>query len=123
MSTDLLERAPAAKAWDARVAAAGVLAAVFLCGAAAGALAMDSRAHSRMHQPVFATSAGTPLGFERLQRELNLTPPQAEQISSILADMWQYYRTVLSDSKTRVEQVLTPGQRERFEQLLKEQQR
>ena len=105
------------------MAAVAVLAAVFLCGAAAGALAMDSRAHSRMHQPVFETPAGKPLGFERLQRELNLTQPQAEQVSSILADMWQYYRTVLSDSKNRVEQVLTPGQRQRFEQLLKEQQK
>jgi hypothetical protein len=121
MSTELLERAPISKGWDARIAVAAVLAVVFLCGAAAGALAVNSRAHLRMHQPDFNTTTGRALSFDRLQRELQLTPPQAEQVSSILSDMWQYYRTVLTDSKSRVEQVLTKQQREKFEQLLREQ--
>jgi Spy/CpxP family protein refolding chaperone len=121
MSTELLDRATAVRGWDARLAVGAVLVVVFLCGAAAGALAMDSKVHLRMHQPDFDTPNGRALNFDRLQRELNLTPPQAEQVSSILADMWQYYRTVLTDSKSRVEQVLTPLQREKFEQLLREQ--
>jgi Spy/CpxP family protein refolding chaperone len=120
MSTELVERNILAKSRDARLAVGAVLVLVFLCGVAAGALATDSRAHLRLHQPDFDTATGRALNFDRLQRELNLTPPQAEQVSSILADMWQYYRTVLSDSKSRVEQVLTPGQRARFEQLLRE---
>jgi Spy/CpxP family protein refolding chaperone len=119
MNTEFLERT-AAKGWDARMAVGAVLVVVFLCGAAAGALATDSRVHARLHQPVF-DAAGRPLNFDRLQRELNLTSSQAEQVSSILADMWQYYRTVLTDSKSRVEQVLTREQREKFEQLLREQ--
>ncbi len=82
---------------------------------------MDSKAHLRMHQPDFDAPNSRALNFDRLQRELNLTPPQSEQVSSILTDMWQYYRTVLTDSKSRVEQVLTPQQREKFEQLLREQ--
>lgn len=82
---------------------------------------MNSRVHLRMHQAAFDTASGRALSFDRLQRELDLTPPQAEQVSSILADMWQYYRTVITDSKARVEQVLTKQQRERFEQLLREQ--
>jgi Spy/CpxP family protein refolding chaperone len=121
MSTELLDRASTVRGWDARLAVGAVLLVVFLCGAAAGALAMDSKVHLRMHQPDFDTPNSRALNFDRLQRELNLTPPQAEQVSSILADMWQYYRTVLTDSKSRVEQVLTPHQREKFEQLLRDQ--
>jgi hypothetical protein len=121
MNTELLERSTIARGWDARLAMGAVLVVVFLCGAAAGGLAMNSRVHLRMHQAAFDTASGRALSFDRLQRELHLSPPQAEQVSSILADMWQYYRTVITDSKSRVEQVLTPGQREKFEQLLREQ--
>jgi Spy/CpxP family protein refolding chaperone len=98
------------------------LALVFLCGAAAGALAMNLGVHTRLHQPAFGTAAGNAVNFERWQKELNLTPAQTEQVQSILNDMWQYYRTVLSDSKARVEQVLTPEQRQKFERLLQQQQ-
>jgi hypothetical protein len=121
MSTDLLERAAAGTRWDPRVACAVVLGLVFLSGAAAGALAMNTGLHARLHQPAFGTPAGTALNFEKLQKELNLTPVQAEQMQSILSDMWQYYRTVLTDSKSRVEQVLTEEQRQKFEHLLQQQ--
>jgi hypothetical protein len=96
------------------------LALVFLCGAAAGALAMNLGVHSRFHQPAFDTPAGKVLYFDHLQKELNLTPAQTEQIQSILNDFWQYYRTVLSDSKARVEQLLNEDQRRKFERLLQE---
>jgi len=125
MSTDLLERASISRGWDPRVACGVALALVFLCGAAAGALAMNSRLHALLHtylhQPTFDTPAGRAINFEKLQRELDLTPAQADEMKSILADMWQYYRTVLSDSKNRVEQVLTPQQRIKFEHLLQQQ--
>jgi hypothetical protein len=121
MSTELLERASLRRGWDARFAVCAVLLLVFMCGAAAGALAVDSRAHSRMHQSALDAPGGRALNFDRLQRELNLSAPQAEQVSSILADMWQYYRTVLTDTKSRVEQVLTRDQREKFEQILRDQ--
>jgi hypothetical protein len=122
MNTDLLERTAAGRRWDPRVAGGIVLALVFLCGVAAGALAMNSGAHARLHQqPAFDTPAGKALTFDKLQKELNLTPAQAEQIQSILNDMWQYYRTVLGDSKSRVEQVLNEQQRVKFERLLQQQ--
>ena len=35
----------------------------------------------------------------------------------MLNDFWQYYRTVLSDSKQRVEQLLNDEQRKKFERL------
>jgi hypothetical protein len=94
---------------------------VFLCGAAAGAVAMNFEGvHSWLHQPSFDTAAGKALYFARVQKELKLTPTQAEQVRTILNDFWQYYRTVLSDSKARVEQVLNDEQRRKFEQMLQE---
>jgi Spy/CpxP family protein refolding chaperone len=122
MSPKLLERPTFTRAWDPRLVAAVTLSLVFLCGVAAGALAMNLGVHNRLHQPAFDTAAGKALYFERMQKDLDLTPAQAEQMQSILNDMWQYYRTVLSDSKARVEQVLTEEQRRKFERLLQEHQ-
>jgi hypothetical protein len=98
------------------------MALVFLCGAVIGALVMDLGLHGRGRPPAFDTQAGRTLYFERLQRELDLTPAQAEQMRSVLNDFWDYYRTVLSDSKSRVEQVLNEQQRRKFEQILVEAQ-
>jgi len=105
-----------------RLASALTILLVFLCGAALGAVVMNL-GHARLHQPTFDTAAGKALYFERLQKELDLTPAQSEQMQSILNDFWQYYRTVLSDSRARVEQILTPEQRVKFEHILQEAQR
>ena len=83
---------------------------------------MNLGVHTRLHQPAFDTPAGKALYFERLEKELALTPAQSEQLQSILNDFWQYYRTVLTDSKQRVEQVLNEDQRRKFEQMLQEHQ-
>jgi Spy/CpxP family protein refolding chaperone len=93
---------------------------VFLCGAGAGALAMTLGVHRALHQPDFDTPTGKIRFFERMQKELNLTPAQSEQMQSILNDFWQYYRSVLSDSKSRVEQILTYEQRQKFERMLQD---
>jgi uncharacterized membrane protein len=122
MSTNLLEWATLGKASDPKTLCAVTLVLVFLCGAVAGALAMNLGLHTRLHQPAFDTPAGKALNFERLQKELDLTPAQAEQVRSILNDFWDYYRTVLSDGKVRVEQVLNEQQRKKFERLLQEAQ-
>jgi hypothetical protein len=118
-----MERAATGKSWDPKLTGALALALVFLLGGALGALFMDLRVHNRYRTPVFDTPAGKTLYFERLQRELNLTPAQSEQIQSVLNDFWQYYRTVLSDSKQRVEQLLTDEQRVKFEKMLQQPQR
>ena len=120
-SIDLLERASTAKRLDPRIAVFSVLVLVFLCGAAVGALVIDSRLHDRMRPPAFDTPAGKAINFERLRRDLDLTASQAEQVESILEDEWKYYRMVLTDSKSRVEQVLTKEQREKFERVLQQQ--
>jgi len=123
MSTSLVDRATASRTWDPKIVGVITLALVFLCGAAAGALAMNLGVHKVMHQPAFDTPEGKVRYFERMQQQLDLTPAQSEQMQSVLNDFWQYYRSVLSDSKSRVEQILTPAQREKFERMLQESQR
>jgi hypothetical protein len=106
--------------WNPKVACAVALALVFLVGAATGAVVMDFKVH-RNRIPAFETPAGKALYFERIQRELNLTPAQSEQMQSVLNDFWQYYRTVLTDGKQRVESLLTEEQRQKFEKMLQQQ--
>lgn len=126
-STSLLDRAGAASGpggrWNPKAACAVALALVFLCGAAAGALLMDFGVHNRFRQPAFDTPAAKTLSLEHMQRELNLTPAQSEQIQSVLDDFWQYYHVVLSSSKERVEQLLNDDQRHKFEKMLQQQPR
>ena len=123
MYANLMEKAAPSRAWNPKVAGLTVLALVFLCGFAAGALVMHLGWHNRLHQPAFDTPAGRTLYFERLQKQLDLTPAQAEQMQSILGDSWLYYRTVLSDSKSRIDQVLNEEQRRKFERILQDAQR
>jgi Spy/CpxP family protein refolding chaperone len=122
MNTSLLEKATLGRDANPTLVCAVTLVLIFLCGAAAGALAMNLGVHSRLHQPSFDSPTGKALYFERLNKELDLTPAQADQLRSILNDFWDYYRTVLTDGKVRVEQVLNPEQRRKFERLLQEAQ-
>ena len=124
MSTSVLEKpASTPGGLDPRLLATVTLLLVFLCGGAVGALIMDLRVHNRANPPAFDTPQGKAAFFERMNRELDLTPDQSKQIQSILTDFWDYYRTVLSDGKTRIEQILTEPQRRKFEEILQEQKR
>ena len=123
MNANLLDTAAARGPWNARVTCGVTLALVFLCGAAIGAVVMDFGVHGRGQVAAFDTPQGKADYFARMQRELNLTPAQSEQIELILTDFWQFYRTVLSDSKQRIEVVLTPQQKVRFERLLQDQKK
>ncbi|HTR67132.1 MAG TPA: hypothetical protein VMH85_15240 [Terriglobales bacterium] len=121
MSPNLLERAPFARPWNPKLVCAVTLTLVFLCGAAAGAVVMSLEGfHSRLHQPAFDTAAGRAQYYAHIQKELNLTPAQTEQMQAILNDLWLYYRTLMTDSRTRIEQVLTEDQRKKFERILQE---
>ena len=120
MNTSLLEKASLGRSWDPKVVCIITLALVFLCGVAAGAVAMNFGVHNVLHKPSFDTPVGREVYFSRMRRELNLTPVQQEQMESILNDFWQYYRTVLSESKTKVEQILNEEQRRKFERILQE---
>jgi hypothetical protein len=120
-SPGLLDRLAVGRSWNARVVCTVSLALVFLCGGVAGALVMDLGIHNRQRSPSFETAQGQAMYFERLQKELDLNAAQSEQVKSILNDFWQYYRSVLSQGRTRIEQALTADQRVKFEQLLQEQ--
>lgn len=121
-STSVLERASPGRFWNPKLACGATLLLVFLSGAVVGALAMDFGVHPRQRLPSFDSLQAKTLNFEHMQKELSLTPAQSEQMQSVLNDFWQYYRTVLSDGKQRVEQLLDEGQRKKFERLLQQQQ-
>jgi replication initiation and membrane attachment protein DnaB len=120
MSTNLSTVAPAKFDWNPKVAGAIALLLVFLCGAVVGALAMDFGIHNRQRGYAFETLHGKAATLQRLQKDLDLTPAQSEQVESTLNDFWQYYRTVLTDCKQRLEQSLTAEQKVKFERLLQE---
>jgi len=120
MSTNLAAPSRLEKLGSSKLAGAVVLAMVFLSGAVVGAVVMDLGVHNRQRPPVFGTLQGRAASFERLRKDLALTDTQAEQVEMTLDDFWQYYRTVLSDCKLRIEQVLTPQQKVLFERLLQE---
>ena len=122
-SPGLLDRLAVGTTWNPKLVAAISLTLVFLCGGVVGALVMDLGVHNRQRTPAFETAQGQTMYFERLQKELDLTAAQSDQVKSILGDFWQYYRTVLSEGRTRIEQVLTADQRVKFERLLQDQKR
>ena len=122
-SPGLLDRMAAGGTWNPKLVCAITLVLVFLCGGVAGALVMDFGVHNRQRPPAFESSQGQTLYFERLQKELDLTPAQSEQVKSILNDFWQFYRSVLSECRGRIDQILTPQQRTKFEQVLQDQKR
>jgi len=122
-SPGLLEKLAVGGAWSPRLVAAMSMSLVFLCGGVFGALVMDLGVHNRQRPSAFETAQGQSMLFERLQKELDLTPAQSDQVKSILGDFWQYYRTVLSECHGRIDQILTADQRVKFEQLLQEQKR
>ena len=120
-STSVLDGAPAGRFWGARTACAATLVLVFLSGAAVGALTLDLAVHRQRLPLNFDSPQAKALYFDHMQKELDLTPAQSEQMQTVLNDFWQYYRTVLSDGKQRVEQLLNEEQRRKFERLLQQQ--
>jgi Spy/CpxP family protein refolding chaperone len=122
-SPGLLDRLAEGSAWSPKLVAIVSLTLVFLCGGVVGALVMDLGVHNRQRPPAFETAQGQSVYFEHLQKELDLTPAQSEQVKSILGDFWQYYRTVLSECRGRIDQILTADQRAKFAQLLQDQKR
>jgi len=99
---------------------------VFLCGALAGAITMRSGLHDKLHRSAAAywKDDQTEFSYDRLKKELNLTPDQAERLKTILDDFAKYHEDlqaqiedVRATGRNRILQMLTPEQRQRFEQL------
>jgi Spy/CpxP family protein refolding chaperone len=107
---------------------------VFLAGAAVGALGMQLGLHDKLHRTAAAASKPVPLAakdavLQRFKTELNLTPAQTQQISSILDDYRHYYQSLqdqLDDvramGKTRIVQILDDQQRQKFDKMMSELQ-
>lgn len=100
-----------------------ILLLVFLCGAAAGALAFRV---SYRATPVKAWREGArEISLQRFRKELNLTEEQSQEVESVLDDFMKYYQTlqaqmddVRGDGKERILRILKPEQRERFTRML-----
>ena len=97
---------------------------VFLCGAAAGALAMRFGLHEKLHQARAASIQSAALSYDRLRTELNLTPDQAVRLRGILDDFVLYDHDIEAQvasyratGKNRILQILTPSQRTHFEKI------
>jgi hypothetical protein len=95
---------------------------VFLAGAVAGALAMNFGAHKGLHRTAFWTDPGKDISIRRLQKELNLSPDQTEQLKTVLADFSKYYQDVLATGKTSIYKILNEDQKRKFDRLLNEPQ-
>jgi len=123
MNTNLLERDLTSRVSDPRVVCTLALILVFFAGAAVGALIMDFGIHNRQRPASIDSPAARALNFEQLKKYLDLTPEQSIQVESALNDFWQYYRGLLGDSKSKVKQLLTPEQQEKFDRWLAGQQK
>lgn len=99
---------------------------VFSAGFLAGAIAMRSPLHAKLHgsaAPYWGDEKQA-FSYETLNRELKLSPEQSERLKTILDDFVKYHddleaqiEDVRATGKNRIRQMLTPQQQQRFEEL------
>ena len=99
---------------------------VFLTGALAGAITMRSGLHEKMHRSAqtYWRDGRNEFSYDKLKKELDLTPEQSERLKTILDDFVKYHEDlqaqiedVRATGKNRIMQMLDSRQRQRFEQL------
>jgi Spy/CpxP family protein refolding chaperone len=103
---------------------------IFLCGALAGALAMRSSVHTKLHQNsggYWKDKSAELFSYDKLKTQLNLTSEQSERLKTILDDFAKYHEDlenqiedVRATGKNRIVQMLTPDQRKKFDDLCKQ---
>jgi Spy/CpxP family protein refolding chaperone len=124
MSHNLAVRPAAPTFWlSPKLTGIGLMLLVFLCGAVAGAVAMNLGAHTALHPRPFWDNSSKTEYLKEVARQLDLTPTQRSQMESILDDFAKYYQTVLSDGRARIFNILTDEQKVKFEKMLKERPR
>lgn len=105
-----------------------LLLSVFLCGGVIGAITMRVSLHEHLHKggtsSYWKDDKTQFFSYEKLKKDLNLTPDQSERLKTILDDFVKYHEDVLAQiddvratGKNRIIQMLTPEQRKRFEEL------
>ena len=102
---------------------------VFVCGALAGAVMMRYGIHEKMHRSTSSSAYWRDdktqfFSYDKLRKDLDLTPDQSQRLKTILDDFAKYHEDletqmedVRATGKNRIVQMLTPAQRQRFEQL------
>ena len=99
---------------------------VFICGSLAGALVMRSSLHEKMHRGTsyWRDDKTQFFSYDKLRKDLDLTVDQSQRLKTILDDFAKYHEDletqmedVRATGKNRIVQMLTPPQRQRFEQL------
>lgn len=98
---------------------------IFLCGAAAGALALRLAAPAPVASGGAWNAGGREWTLQMMRAELNLTDDQSAQIETILDEFVLYYQNLQgqmddfrSEGKSRILRILTPEQRARFEKMM-----
>jgi hypothetical protein len=100
---------------------------VFVAGATTGGLVMQLGLHEKLHRTASAATRepNRDAVLQKFKTELDLSGAQVEGIALVLEDYRQYYRSLqdqLDDlratGKTRILQILNPGQREKFEKIM-----
>jgi len=110
---------------------ASTLLLVFLAGAAIGMLGMRYGLHDKLHKTVAASSlpheTGREAVLQNFKTKLDLSQDQTDQIAVVLEDYRHYYESLQdqlddlrSTGRTRIVQILQPGQREKFEKMMDE---
>ncbi len=107
----------------------GLLLTVFVLGGVVGALVMKVELHDRLHRAsaTYSQPAFEKLTYERLCKDLNLTPEQSSQLRSILDDYVKYNQSLQDQvqdaratGKSQILRILNADQRQHFEQLVTE---
>jgi len=107
-----------------------VLALVFLCGSAAGALGLRYAYRPAAQKPVPSwKESGKEISLQKFRKELDLTEDQAKEIELILDDFMMYYQTlqaqmddVRASGKERILRILNTNQRDKFSRMMSELQ-
>ena len=80
---------------------------------------MDLGVHNRQRPPAFESSQGQAVYFERLQKELDLTPAQSEQVKSISGTSANTTARFSANAAVVSIRFSLPEQRVKFEQILR----
>ena len=106
---------------------ASTLLLVFFAGAAVGMLGMRYGLHDRLHRIVAAApprDTNREAVLQNFKTQLDLSAEQTDQIAVVLQDYSHYYESLqdqLDDLRStglsRIQHILQPGQREKFEKM------
>lgn len=87
------------------------------------------RAQTPTKQAPTWKEGGKEIALERFKKELNLSQEQADEVALVLDDFMMYYQTlqaqmdeVRASGKDRIEKILSPEQRDKFQRMMSELQ-